>query len=174
MADETSKKVVKTVYTSALKVIYTIFLGIIIALFFGLGVAAFYPAPKAPEQPAVLNTPTKADCSQNAVQIKAQQEFDKAQKAYQEKFGVYNRNVSIITLVLAVLALTVGLLFLNKILLLSDGLLLGGVFTLIYSIIRGVMSENVQYRFLIVAAGLLITLILGYIKFIKPENNRST
>lgn len=167
-----NKAVVKTVYDSVLKIIYTIFLGIFIALFFGLGVAAFYPSPKAPEYPAILqNEQYKSVPSQQTPeQLEAQKTFDAQQKEYQAKSQVYSRDVSIITLICAVIVLVVSLLFLNKILLLSDGLMLGGVFTLIYSTIRGMMTEDVRYRFVVVSIGLLITLVLGYIKFIKKED----
>jgi hypothetical protein len=47
--------------------------------------------------------------------------------------------------------------------------LLGGVFAAAYSIIRGLMSENTQFRFIIVVIGLAIALALGYIKFIRPK-----
>jgi hypothetical protein len=54
----------------------------------------------------------------------------------------------------------------------ADGILLGGVFTAAYSIIRGLMSEDSRFRFLIVAVGLAIALILGYLKFIRPKENK--
>jgi hypothetical protein len=166
MAEEKPKK---TIYTSALKVIYTIFLGGIIALFFGLGVAAFYPGPTQPVQPAELTIIEGKGCNLTESEKAQQLKFENDQRKYQDDFKLYSRNVSIITMIMAVVAVAVGLLFLNKILLLSDGLLLGGVFTLAYSIVRGLLSENVQYRFVVVAVGLLVTLVLGYIKFIKKE-----
>jgi hypothetical protein len=46
---------------------------------------------------------------------------------------------------------------------------MGGVFTLLYGIVRGFMSENDKYRFLVVTIGLIIAIVLGYIRFIKPE-----
>lgn len=155
--------------TTALKIIYTIFLGLIIALFFGLGVAAFYEGPKIPEYPMELEK-TTPECVANNSELKAKEEkMIKDQKEYQAKFSEYSRNVSVIVLVLAILTIIVSLLFLDKILILSDGLMLGGVFTLIYSIIRGFMSEDVRYRFIIVSVGLIVTLVLGYIKFIRQE-----
>jgi hypothetical protein len=51
----------------------------------------------------------------------------------------------------------------------ADGILLGGVFTTIYGIIRGLMSEDTKFRFIIVTVGLIIALVLGYIKFIKNK-----
>ncbi len=49
----------------------------------------------------------------------------------------------------------------------GDSLLLGGVFTLGYSIIRGFGTDN-TFRFLLVATGLIVAMIIGYLKFIRP------
>lgn len=151
-----------------LKVLYTVFLAALIALFFGLGVSAFYPAPKQPEYPVVLEKQAPGEGETEEVrQARVQNERD--QKQYQEKISPYNRNVSMITLGLAVFALVVSLVFANKIPLLTDGLMLGGLFTLIYSIGRGFATEDARYRFVIVSIGLLVTVAIGYIKFIKPR-----
>jgi hypothetical protein len=163
-------EVVKHIKTSGLELIYTLFLALLIALFFGLGVSAFYAAPKSLDYPAVLSTPaTSTNISDNIDRINAQAAYDQAQKDYTTKSSTYNRNVSVITLGLAVLALVLSLSFLGSIYVISNGLLLGGVFTLMYSIVRGFMTADTKYRFLIVSVGLLITLALGYIKFIKPQ-----
>jgi len=58
-----------------------------------------------------------------------------------------------------------------KIKMIADGILLGGVFTTAYGIIRGFMSDSSQFRFLVVTMGLLIALILGYVKFIRPSKS---
>lgn len=170
MVKNSSKKVIKHLRISGIEVIYTFFLALLITFFFGLGVSAFYPSPTAPEYPLVLSTPTK-DFSETQTQdqIEAQNSFDLANRDYSTEIAEYNRNVSIVTLGLAVLALVISLLFLGNIYVISNGLLLGGVFTLIYSMVRGSMSESTQYRFIIVSVGLLITLALGYIKFIRQN-----
>jgi hypothetical protein len=155
-----------------LKFIYTLFLGILLALFVGLGVAAFYEQPKAPEYPSTLRYAEPLGKDQQAT-ISAQQrqdqiKYDKDFKDYQQKIEIYNRNVSIICLVAAILFLSVSLLFLKDLLLISDGLLLGGIFTILYSIVRGFSTNDNKFHFVIVTIGLLIALVLGYIKFIKP------
>lgn len=163
-------EIIKHFKTSGLEIIYTLFLALLIALFFGLGVSAFYPAPKSPEYPVALSAPLKEQqVTQTQEQVDAQVKFDQQQKDYTKSFATYNRNVSVITLGLAVVALVVSLAFLNNIYVISNGILLGGVFTLVYSIIRGFMTDDTRYRFVIVTVGLLITLVLGYIKFIKPS-----
>lgn len=156
-----------------IKLIYTLFLALLVALFVGLGISAFYPAPKAPEYPMELQVQDmqKAECNVS-VETKALRERNiKAQKAYEEESKIYNRNVSIISLVAAIIILVLSLTLLAKINMIADGILLGGVFAAVYSIIRGIMSENTQFRFIIVVVGLAIALTLGYIKFIRLKAN---
>lgn len=155
-----------------LKLIYTFFLGILIALFVGLGIDAFYPGPTAPDYPSELSI-AKPECG-NYDQLKIEQEkFDQAQKDFNEKSKVYNRNVSIVSLVAAIIIMIASFTLLSKIKMIADGILLGGAFATVYSIIRGLMSEDSRFRFLVVTAGLIITLVLGYIKFIKPKEGKS-
>ena len=151
-----------------LKLFYTLFLGLLVALFVGLGIDAFYVGPIAPDYPSALNL-QKTGCG-DYPELKAMQEkFDQDQKNFMEQEKIYNRNVSIISLAFAILIMIISLTFFSKIKLIADGILLGGVFTTAYSIIRGLMSENSKFRFLIVTVGLIIALVLGYIKFIRPK-----
>lgn len=156
-----------------IKFIYTIFLSLLIALFVGLGIDAFYPAPKSPTYPVVLEK-VESCCEQTAEQRNAQIEFEQAQRKYQEDMLPYNRNVSIISLIAAIVILILSLTLLNKIKMIADGILLGGVFTTMYSIIRGMMTENSQFRFLLVTVGIIIAFILGYIKFIRSKTKENT
>ena len=152
-----------------IKFIYTIFLGVFFATFVGVGIAAFYPGPKFPEQPIILKycSPEIAkDVSKYEV-FKAQAEtFDKEEKIYQEKSQIYNRNVSIASLIAAIILVIASLTLFRKILLIADGLLLGGVLTLLYSVVRGFGTDDNMFRFIVVSVGLVISLFLGYVKFI--------
>ena len=150
----------------ALRAFYTVFLAILIALFFGLGVAAFYEAPKRPTPTMAIEKEETPQSSTEILEYEANQgEFERSNEAY-------NQNVSMITLGLALISVVAGLLLTNKILLLSDGLMLGGVFTLIYSIIRGMQTQDAKFRFIVAAVGLFITLGLGYMKFIKNKEEK--
>ena len=162
-----------------LKYIYTLFVGILLALFVGVGIAAFYPQPKQPEYPASLGfaPPTEypkgaTPSSQTSSQFQAEQEnFDRAQKIYQESQQQYQRTVSIIALSAAIIFLILSLTLLRNFLVITDGILLGGVFTLIYSIIRGFQTTDTLFRFLVISIGLAAALTLGYSKFIKYGNS---
>lgn len=155
-----------------LKLLYTFLIGIFLAVFVGVGIAAFYPGPKYPEQPTLLKY-CSAEIAKDIVkyeEFKIQAEkFDKEEKLFQEKSQVYNRNVSIVAILASILIVITSLTLVKAILLIADGLLLGGVLTLIYSVIRGFGTEDNMFRFIVVSIGLVISLFLGYVKFIKPE-----
>ncbi|MDO8335739.1 MAG: hypothetical protein Q7T74_03085, partial [Candidatus Saccharibacteria bacterium] len=119
-----------------LRLVYTFFLGLIIAVFVGMGIATFYESPKAPEYPvlseAQLNK-TEGSPEVNAQQVKYEQDY----RAYEKVAQVYHRNVSIISMVFAVILLIISFLLERKNSVITNGVMLGGVFVLIYSIGRG-------------------------------------
>lgn len=148
--------------------LYTLFIGLLLALFVGVGIAAFFPGPKAPEYPAKLSTPVTDGAKESDEARDLRLKYEADQKSYDEAAKDYNRQVSMVTLGAAVLLLFIGLVLLKHVELWADGLSLGAVFTLIYSIIRGFATEDTKFRFLVVTAGLVVALVLGYIKFVQP------
>lgn len=152
-----------------IKSIYTLFLALLIALFVGFGIDSFYPAPKYPEYPS---KPMMIENVENQKeQMILDQKYNEEHEKYQSEIKKYNKNVSIIILSLSIVILVISLTFLSKIKMISDGILMGGIFTTIYSLIRGTMSESSIFRFLIITIGLIIALVLGYIKFIRGQKN---
>ena len=87
----------------------------------------------------------------------------------------YNRNVTIAALISSV-ALNSGLSSVverrNRVL--ANGVMLGSLFTLIYSITRSFMSGNTTLSFIVVTVGLAIVLFLGSKRFFQPKEKRST
>ena len=167
----TNESHLKNLMGHVMQIIYMVFLGILIAVFCGLGIDTFYTAPKSPEYPVVLqNEVYKADPTvQTDEEIAAQKAFDEQQAQYEKDMKPYSRNVSIIALVLAVIALALSLTVLIRWEVIANGVLLGGIFTLGYSIIMGMASEDTKFRFIMVTCGVLIALVLGYVKFIKAD-----
>ncbi len=155
----------------SIKFIYTIFIGILFATFVGVGIAAFYPEPAYPENDVGMrfSAPLESDDPKYQEYLEKEEAFQEELKQYQEKHNRYNRNVSSISIAIAVIALVISLTFLKKINLIADGLLLGGLLLLIYSIIRGFSSDDNMFRFIVVTIGFAVSLALGYIKFIRPE-----
>ena len=157
-----------------LKAIYTFFLGLLLALFVGLGVSSFYPAPTAPVWPDTLQNTDYNDQQYSEAQKHAQDEWQHASDEYAKDMNRYDRNVSIIVLSTAVIMLVLSLVLQKRIDMLSDGLLLGGVFTLVYSIFRSFSGNDNRYSFAVVSVGLVLTMVLGYIKFIQPQTEPAT
>lgn len=146
-----------------IRYIYTFFVGLFLAIFVGMGIAVFYAAPKSPESP---NFYGKELTLQEQEQQKA---FDVKQKAWDKEMQHYNRNASVIILSCAVVVLATSLLLAEKLGVIADGLLLGGIFTLLYGVGRGMAADSNKYRFLVATVGLVVTLVLGYVKFTRHQ-----
>ena len=156
-----------------LRVLYTIFLAIMLAFFIGLGIEAFYPSPTAPEYPTELQYNGKAPSEMSPEMQKVQKDYDQSQKDWMKENSVHSRNTSMIAVAFSVIILTLSLTVLQKINIMSDGFLLGGLLTLLYAIIRGFGSDDNRFRFILVTVGLIVALALGYIKFIRPREEKT-
>lgn len=154
-----------------LRVIYAFFVGILLALFVGAGIAAFYPSPTAPQSPDIGYVGKEGPNQQQEAQQKA---FERSMDEFNKnQMNPYNRNVSIIALIAAIIFVSLGLLLEERIDVLADGALLGGLFTLLYSIGRGFAAQDDKYSFVVVSVGLVIVLGLGYLRFIRPESTKA-
>jgi D-alanyl-lipoteichoic acid acyltransferase DltB (MBOAT superfamily) len=151
--------------------LYTLFISLLLAVLVGTGISAFHPGPEMPDYPAF--TPS-SNGELTVEQREKEEQYQEEQKGYQERLSAYNRDVSVVSLIAAIIILLASLIFLNKIKILSDGLLLGGIFTLIYSIIRGFGTDDNKYRFIVVAVGFVLAMILGYMKFVKTDSKSNT
>ncbi len=149
-----------------LKLIYTFFLGILLAIFVGVGISAFYPGPASPTYPVELNNTGKELTEEQMAQ---QRDYDVAVKQYDLDMQPYNRNVSIVTLIAAIVFLVTSLIYEKKIKIIADGIMLGGLFTLLYSIGRGFASQDNKYVFVVVSVGLALVIYLGYHRFVAER-----
>lgn len=142
-----------------------------LALFVGLGISTFYEGPHQPEAPVAIEAKTPT-AEQEASIRQYEQDF----RAYEKKAQHYSRNVSIIALICAVVLLIVSFLLERFNQIITNGVLLGGLFTLIYSIIRGFASQDNKMTFITVTAGLIIAIYLGYRRFsgAHPSSSHQT
>lgn len=151
---------------SILQILYSIFLGILIAVFIGVGINTFYSAPPAPKWPTELNYYGKEP---SEAQIRIEKAYAEKQRAYDEKMKPYNRNVSIIALIGAVSLVGVSLVFEKKLRVISDGLMAGGILTLMYGLGRGFASGDDKYSFVTISVALVLVLYLGFHRFVNPD-----
>lgn len=154
-----------------LKLVYTFFLGLLIAIFVGVGINTFYPGPQYPKYPSELNTYGKEMTTE---QIAKQREYDVKNDQYMEKEKHYSRNVSLITLSFSVILLAISLIYEKRIKLIADGVMLGGVFVLFYSLGRSFAADNSKFSFGVVSVSLVIVLYLGYHRFVRSHSTKLT
>ena len=146
--------------------------------FAGVGVYTFYPPSEEfntqirdlNRQEEIIRDSRPADqlTEEDRAQI---QELNlrryELQDAREEAEKPWARNTSIILMVTATLAMVVSLVRANQLPVISNGLLLGGVFTMLYAVGWIIATDSSFARFGVMAVALLITLALGYIRFVR-------
>lgn len=154
-----------------IKFVYKLFLGILLATTIGMGIATFYDGPDTPEYPnqSSMHDSSKMTPAQQKDYNRQMQQYDQQYQRYEDLNKDYQRNVSLIAITLSVIVLIISLVALAKIDILADGLLLGGIFTLLYAIVMSFGSEDQKFIFVATLIGLVVALTLGYVKFVKPE-----
>jgi hypothetical protein len=168
----------------ALQTIFSFFLGLMVLAFIGVGVNTFYPSPsdqftlkqqelqrqleaaqnKAPQgsytatqQAAVTSLQTQVDDLNN-------------QQAAAEK--AWAKVTSIILVIFATFVMAISLVRSEQLRVLSNGLLLGGLFTMLYGTGWVIFSGNSTARFAVISFALLVSIALGYVKFVRQRAGR--
>lgn len=155
-----------------IRYIYTFFTGLFLAIFIGMGIAVFYPEPVPPAEPSWYRMNVGKE-GPNDVQKREEEAFIAKQKDFERAQWHHNKYVSIIVLICAVAILVIALSLSEKLGIIADGVLLGGIFSLLYGIGRGMATDSNKYRFLVASVGLAVTLILGYFKFTRQQVKKS-
>jgi hypothetical protein len=137
-----------------------------------LGIKAFYPEPTPPTYPNAVSTPilpcpsNDAACLAQNAQVEAQQaaaqdQFNQAETVYEAQMGIYDRNIFIIANIAGIIVFALGfwLLFATAIAAQSVpiGIMIAGLWSIIYGYARGWGSVNDQLKFFI---GLLIAVLV--------------
>jgi hypothetical protein len=173
------------------RVLYIIFLGLLVALFVGWAMDSMFPTPKwETEYPDVQQykdqpmPPSEQELSVLTYdqRVARMQEFDTTKAAYDEwkkdydakqkefntKMETQGRNVALYSLVIAVAVTMASLWYSGKLQIITEGMLLGGIFTLMYSI-GWTMARAPRIAVLTVGISLVVTIIVGYMKFVKKS-----
>lgn len=151
-----------------ISLVYAAFLGMFLVFFVAVGISTFYnhdeEYPEYPEELA-YDQDGELDSEQKALQ----KQYDEESEAYYERQEDYGRNVAIIAMLLAVAMLGIGVVYSEKLAVISEGFLFGGVFTLFYSMARGLSDGDSVTSFVIMSGALAIALGFGYWKFVQPK-----
>jgi uncharacterized membrane protein len=84
-----------------------------------------------------------------------------------DQYAGWQLTTGIVLLVCATIILAVSLFLPERQGVLSNGILLGGVFTMIYAVGMTVSSNASVLRFVVVAIALAVTIAIGYLKFTR-------
>jgi uncharacterized protein HemX len=150
-----------------------------VTAFVGVGTYTFYPGPfdeynerieaMNREREAISNSKADADLTpEDRSRIQAVQDrINTEQDALQAAVSTWGRVTSIILVVFATFAMAISLIKAGQLPVISNGLLLGGVFTMLYGVGWIVFSDTSAMRFVVMTVALAITLGLGYVRFVK-------
>jgi len=165
--------------TSGLQTIFSFFLGLMVTSFVGVGAYTFHPPPETEfdaqiedlsrrEQAIRDSKPpddlTAADRNQIREITDQRNELSDAAQLAREGWG---RSTSIILIVLATLVMAISLLRSDQLPVISNGLLMGGVFTMVYGVGWIVVTDTSVARFVVMTVALAITIALGYVRFVR-------
>lgn len=151
----------------------------------GVGVNTFHPNP-ADE--------TRAELEQfyQSQQLSMAEKFDQAAPAtaadqrldarileleqlarVQEQDWAAATSIVVVIIATALLAAAVALAQVAAAWVFSTGLLLGGIFTMLYGVILSMISGQSVLRFVLLLAALIITSGLGYLRFVRTPRHRT-
>lgn len=168
---------------TGLQTIFGFFLGLMVTSFVGVGVYTFYPSPERAfrDRLVTLNrqqqeirtskAPDELTPEDRAQMQNLQRQLDKIQDETRAAGETWGRRTSIVLIALATLAMAVSLLRAVQLPVISNGLLLGGVFTMIYGVGWIIVTDTSTVRFFVMTAALAITLGLGYVRFVHQRSN---
>ena len=165
--------------SGVLQTIFSFFLGLMVTAFVGVGVYTFHPSPQRDfsrqiedidrqEQTVRDSRPPDALTPADRDQIQGlnieRNELNDAARVSQEAWG---RSTSIILIVCATLAMATSLVRADRLPVISSGLLLGGVFTMLYGVGWISFTGTSVSRFVVMTVALVITFALGYVRFVQ-------
>lgn len=161
-----------------LQTIFSFFLGLMLTAVIGVGVYTFHPPEKElelriqeldrREQTIRNKSPQDELAAPDREEIQqladARNELADAARIEREAWG---RSTSIVLVALATLVMAVSLVRADQLPVISNGLLLGGVFTMVYGVGWIIATDTSVTRFAVLTAALAITLGLGYARFVR-------
>ena len=164
--------------SDGLRTIFSFFLGLMLTVFIGVGVYTFHPPPEnfdrriedlSRREEAIRNSPSQEELS--AAERDELQDINRQRTelmdAAEEARIPWGRSTSIILIVFATLTMAVSLVRADQLPVISNGLLLGGVFTMIYGVGWIAVTDTSVSRFIVITVALVITLGLGYVRFVR-------
>jgi hypothetical protein len=164
--------------SGGLQTIFSFFLGLMVTAFVGVGVYTFHPPPDKEFEGRVrnLNRQEQAVRASRATSELTDAERDEIRDLIDERNDLadasqkarepWGRVTSVVLIGLATLAMALSLVGADRLPVIGNGLLLGGVFTMIYGVGWIIATDTSITRFVVITVALAITLGLGYVRFV--------
>ena len=140
-----------------LRVIYVLAIAVALVLLVVAGVQAFYPDPSYPDCYELLGFPPDYDSPEYE---EWDQECTQLWEEHQQEAAVHDKNVFLIVLPLGVVFAIVGTFLQRRQGIFGAGLILGGIGTMIYSIVLYGL-DNIP-KFIGIAVILAVLVFVGY------------
>jgi len=166
--------------SDGLRTIFSFFLGLVLTAFVGVGVYTFHRPPEqfdsqirdlSRREQAIRDSRPPGELSgadRDQVQDISRRRNALADAATEAR-KPWGRSTSIILMVFATLIMAVSLVRADQLPVISNGLLLGGVFTMLYGVGWIVATDTSVTRFAVMAAAVAVTLALGYVRFVRRD-----
>lgn len=167
----------------ALQTIFSFFLGLMVAAFVGVGVNTFYPEPferfgdeleKLYREQSDLDVKRGPSGDLKGAELSRyealREQIDELQKKQEDAREVWSRNTSIILILFATFVMATSLVRSEQLRVLSNGLLLGGLFTMVYGTGWVIAAGSSTARFAVMTFALAVTIALGYVKFARERS----
>jgi hypothetical protein len=167
---------------NALQIIFSFFLGLMVLAFIGIGVNTFYPSPMneySEELQDLYREQERLSMKQGGIVTPAeeaelesvQNEIDELNEKQEAEQKIWARNTSIVLILFATIVMSISLIRSEQLRVISNGLLLGGLFTMIYGVGWVIFSGESTARFIVIVFAFAVTLALGYLKFVRGRES---
>lgn len=166
----------------ALQLIYSFFLALLLVVLIGAGVWTFYPEPFGPNSPeqeqleelykqqSALEGKTGASPrtpAQQAESARIQDDIDALNDQMADQRSTWAINTSIILITFATVLMAISLFMPEHLKVFSNGILLGGLFTLLYGTGWSFAGGNSRARFFVILVAVLLAIAFGYLRFVR-------
>ncbi|MGV8083134.1 MAG: hypothetical protein AB2L09_05840 [Coriobacteriia bacterium] len=169
---------------NALQMIFSFFLGLMVVAVIGVAVNTFYEQPtqkyedelqklyRQQESLSVKNSGGDMSAEDQAKYDAIMDQIEDLSKEQQSATELWARNTSIILIVCATLVMVVSLVRSDQLRVISNGLLLGGIGTMVYGTGWGLFGGSSLVRFFVILFAFVVSVGLGYLKFVSGRKAR--
>lgn len=167
----------------ALQFIFSLFLGVLLVVVVGVGVWTFYPPPFSENNPKqqelqelyrqqeTTNFKGGSDMTpaEEAEYERIQKQINELQRELEQENKRWAVNTSIIVLTIATVLMAISLFLPDAARVFSNGILLGGLFTVLYGTGVSFTGGDSRARFWVVLVALVLAIVFGYLRFIRGQ-----